>query len=200
MSWLSYVLVGLVRLFVGASARFVGTEPFTGQAIYFANHSSHIDTIALWSALPHAERIKTRPVAAKDYWGGNPLRRYIARKGLNAKLIDRLHEQQGSDPLAPLLEALKQGNSLIIFPEGTRHAERLPASFKSGLYRLSLAFPDVALIPVYLENLHRSMPKGSWIPIPMICSVRFGPPLAHLEGENKEQFLIRARQSVINLS
>lgn len=198
--WLSYLLIGLVRFLVGAAARHVGGEPVGGQAIYFANHSSHIDTIALWSALPPAQRARTRPVAAADYWGRGPLRRYVALKGLNAVLIDRAHEQAGRDPLQPLLEALRNGESLIIFPEGTRHAERLPGPFKAGLYRLSEAFPDVAVVPVYLENLHRSMPKGSLIPVPLICTVRFGPPLARIPGETRDEFLTRAHRAVIDLS
>lgn len=200
MSWVSYVLIGLVRTLVGAAARYIDSGPCKGQAIYFANHSSHIDTIALWSALPHNERLRTRPVAAMDYWGHDWLRRYIAVKALNAVLINRSHKQVGADPLGPLREALKQGDSLIIFPEGTRHPERLPGPFKSGLYRLAQAFPDVALIPVYLENLHRSMPKGSLLPVPMICTVRFGSPLVRIAGETKEQFLARAHQSVVELS
>ena len=200
MSWVSYLLIGLVRALVGAAARYVGSQPFRGQAIYFANHSSHIDTIALWSALPHVERLRTRPAAAKDYWGHDPLRRFIALEGLNAVLIDRAREQADVDPLAPLLEALQQGDSLILFPEGTRRLERLPGPFKSGLYRLAQAFPDVALIPVYLENLHRCMPKGSLIPVPMICTVRFGPPLCRISGESKEQFLARAHQGIVDLS
>lgn len=61
-------------------------------------------------------------------------------------------------------------------------------------------FPDVELIPVYIENLHRSMPKGTLIPIPTICSVRFGAPLPHSPDDSKEDFLNRARNAVIQLA
>jgi 1-acyl-sn-glycerol-3-phosphate acyltransferase len=193
------ILVGIVKLLVGAYPRWVGCTPDAVQRLYFANHTSHIDTLALWSALPIRLRRHTHPVAARDYWGAG-LRHYIATKALHAVLIDRARENRQDNPLAPLIEALTQGESLIIFPEGTRGKEPVPAAFKSGLYHLAAQFPGVQLIPVYLENLHRSMPKGAVIPIPMTCTVRFGSPIALAEGESKDSFLARARGEVIKLA
>jgi 1-acyl-sn-glycerol-3-phosphate acyltransferase len=167
--------------------------------LYFANHSSHIDTLALWSALPLRLRQRTHPVAARDYWGGG-VRRYIATKALRAILIDRARADRSSDPLSPLIEALDQGESLIIFPEGTRGKDAIPGPFKSGLYHLALRFPHVQLIPVYLENLHRSMPKGAVLPIPLTCTVRFGAPLSLVDNESKDDFLARARAEIIKLA
>jgi 1-acyl-sn-glycerol-3-phosphate acyltransferase len=195
----SEVLVGIVKLLVGAYPRWIGCKPDAVQRLYFANHSSHIDTLALWSALPIRLRRHTHPVAARDYWGAG-LRRYIATKALHAVLIDRAREHRDDNPLAPLIEVLTQGESLIIFPEGTRGKQPLPTTFKSGLYHLAAQFPRVQLIPVYLENLHRSMPKGAVIPIPMTCTVRFGSPLELVEGESKDDFLTRAREEVIKLA
>jgi 1-acyl-sn-glycerol-3-phosphate acyltransferase len=156
--------------------------------------------LALWSALPSALRARTQPVAAADYWGGNALKRKIAIEGLNAVLIDRKRKNPDADPLQPLYEALALGNSLIIFPEGTRQAQLLPGPFKSGLFHLAERFPQAELIPVYLENLHRSMPKGTFFPIPLICTVRFGAALPRLAGEDKSAFLERARNAVIGLA
>ena len=169
------------------------------QRIYFANHSSHMDAIVIWSSLPAELRAKTRPVAAKDYWEKGALRRRIAIKELKVVLIDR-HHTAHANPLDPLIQALHEGSSLIIFPEGTRRPQPLPSPFKSGLWRLMREFPDVELIPVYIENLHLSMPKGTLIPIPTICSVRFGAPLPHSPDDSKEDFLNRARNAVIQLA
>ena len=105
-----------------------------------------------------------------------------------------------SDPLEPLLKVLADGESLILFPEGTRGHGALPGPFKSGLYRLAQAMPSVELVPVYLENLHRSLPRGAFLPIPLTCTVRFGAPLAAVAGETKEAFLERARSQVVTLS
>jgi 1-acyl-sn-glycerol-3-phosphate acyltransferase len=138
-------------------------------------------------------------VAAKDYWGSG-LRRYIATKALRAVLIDRARSDPSSNPLTPLIETLQLGESLIIFPEGTRGATALPGPFKSGLYHLAAQFPHVQLVPVYLDNLHRSMPKSAVLPIPMTCTVRFGTPMALAAAETKEAFLERARGEVIKLA
>jgi 1-acyl-sn-glycerol-3-phosphate acyltransferase len=197
--WISALLIGLVRALVGAAPRWIGSAPTHAQRIYFANHSSHIDTIALWSALPADLRKVTRPVAAGDYWGHGALKRHIALNGLHAVLIDRERKDAG-DPLAPLMAALAHGDSLIIFPEGTRRLEPQPGPFKAGLYHLAERFPNVELIPVYLENLHRSMPKGAWLPVPLICTVRFGAALPRITGEAKAKFLERARHAVVALS
>lgn len=192
-------LVGIVKLLVGAYPRWVGCGPELVQRIYFANHSSHIDTLALWSALPMDLRKRTCAVAARDYWGRG-LRKYIATKALRAVLIDRARENPNANPLEPLMLALQRGDSLIIFPEGTRGKEALPGAFKSGLYHLAKAFPGAQLIPAYIENLHRSMPKGALLPVPLTCTVRFGAPLELDKDEPKDAFLARARAEVIALS
>jgi 1-acyl-sn-glycerol-3-phosphate acyltransferase len=195
----SALLVGVVKLLVGAYARWVGTTPAATQRIYFANHTSHIDTLAIWSSLPRKLRSRTRPIAARDYWGKG-LRKYIATRGFGAVLIDRSRDDAAVDPLEPLRASLRDGDSLIIFPEGTRGATALPARFRSGLFRLAAEFPNVELIPVYLDNLHRSLPKGALLPVPMVCTVRFGAPVERLHGESREAFLERARGAVIALS
>lgn len=195
-------LIGLVKILVGAQARWLDAAPNLyekpAQSIYFTNHTSHLDTLALWVALPAQIRAKTRPVAAKDYWGQGATKRFIALQVLNAVLIER-EVSRHSDPLKPLLEALSQGDSLIIFPEGTRRAQAEPNEFKGGLYHLAEAFPQVKLVPVYLDTLHRSMPKGSFLPVPLICTVRFGGALKFEPAEHKKAFLSRAREAILQL-
>jgi 1-acyl-sn-glycerol-3-phosphate acyltransferase len=137
-------------------------------------------------------------VAALDYWGRSAWRRHLAVGALNAVLIDR--EKGADDPLAPLRAALEAGESLILFPEGTRGDMAEPARFRAGLYNLAQEFAEANLVPVYLENLHRSLPKGKFVPIPMICTVRFGLPMNRIEGETREAFLERARRAVADLA
>jgi 1-acyl-sn-glycerol-3-phosphate acyltransferase len=193
-------IVWLVRLLVGAYPRWIGCAPTATQRIYFANHTSHMDTVVLWAALPSELRVNTRPVAAKDYWDRGGIRGQIARDELNVVMVDRARDDPNADPLEPLREALENGFSLIIFPEGTRTPQPLPGPFRSGLYHLAMDFPGVELIPVYIENLHRSMPKGALLPVPLICTIRFGAPLARIDGEDKDAFLERARAAVIRLA
>jgi 1-acyl-sn-glycerol-3-phosphate acyltransferase len=191
------MLIALTRFLVGGHPRWRGCAPDARQRIYFANHSSHLDTIILWAALPKPLRRTTHPVAALDYWGTSSIRRFIAVKLLNALLIDR---SGSADPLAPLRMALDQGHSLILFPEGTRQAELLPGAFKSGIYHLANGYPRAQLIPVYLTNLARAYPKGATVPVPINCIVNFGQPLERVADEPKEGFLARARTAVCALA
>ena len=103
------------------------------------------------------------------------------------------------DPLAPLVEALRSGDSIIIFPEGTRGHTGEPQKFKSGLYTLATMFPEVVLVPAWIDNVQRVMPKGEIVPVPILCSVTFGAPIRVEEGEERRPFLDRARAAVIAL-
>ncbi|HET7778023.1 MAG TPA: lysophospholipid acyltransferase family protein [Rudaea sp.] len=197
---LSQSLTLLMRVLVGAQPHWIGSRPSPALRIYYANHTSHMDTLALWCALPGDLRAKTRPVAASDYWSGAGLKSYLATRGFNALFIERHADKRERDPLAPLVEALQRGESLIIFPEGTRRAQALPSPFKSGIFHLAARVPEAELIPVYLDNLYRSMPKGTLLPVPLTCSVRFGAPLERRSDESKEAFLERARQAVVDLA
>jgi 1-acyl-sn-glycerol-3-phosphate acyltransferase len=192
-------LVGLTRLLVGARAHWRAT-PDSGQCLYFANHCSHLDTLALWSALTPAQRAVTRPVAARDYWDKPGLRTYLSGRVLRAILIERRRDERAGDPLVPVFAALEQGDSLILFPEGTRTADRLPQPFRGGLFRIAEAFPALNLVPAYLDTLHRSLPKGSHIPLPLYCTVRFGSALARPAGEARDDFLQRAHAAVCALA
>ena len=182
----------------GAQARWYGCPPKAEQRIYFANHQSHADLVMIWAALPEELRSITRPIAAKDYWTKTPFRRWITTEVFNAVYVDR--ERKGEeDPLAPLVQALESGDSIIIFPEGTRgHAEE-PQPFKSGLYSLAQKFPHVVLVPAWIDNIQRVMPKGEVVPVPILCSVTFGKPIALEPGEERRAFLDRAREAVIAL-
>jgi 1-acyl-sn-glycerol-3-phosphate acyltransferase len=198
-AWQRDILLGTVRLVAGAYPVWHAGGPCANRRIYFSNHTSHIDTLAILAALPRDLRAHVRPVAARDYWQRGKMKVHIARNLLNVVLIDRQHTTDG-DPLDPVRDALRLGFSIIIFPEGTRSAEPLPQPFKSGLFRLASEFPEVELCPVYLENLQRIMPKGAIWPVPLICKVHFGECLALGDGEAKQDFLARAHHAVVELS
>lgn len=193
-----WALVWLVRLVVGAHPRYLSALAANRQRIYFSNHTSHVDTMAILAALPARLRRNVRPVAARDYWDSSAPKRFVARRVLNVVFVERNGRGTG-DPLDPLREALREGASLLIFPEGTRGTGLEPGPFKSGIFWLSREFPDVDLIPVNLSNLNRVMPKGKVIPIPLLCRVGFGAPLERIPDEEKDAFLTRARDAVISI-
>ncbi len=195
---MSWFLLGLVRLLTGAQARWWGCPPKAEQRIYFANHQSHADLVMIWAALPQELRSITRPIAAKDYWTQSPFKKWITTAVFNAVYVER-ERKEGEDPLAPLEEALSNGDSIIIFPEGTRGHQEDPQPFRAGLYNLAQRFPDVVLIPAWINNIQRLLPKGEVIPVPVLCSVTFGAPVKLEEGEDRKLFLERARSAVVAL-
>jgi 1-acyl-sn-glycerol-3-phosphate acyltransferase len=192
------LLAAVARLITGAQGHWHGSPPKAEQRIYFANHQSHFDWVLIWAALPSDLRLTTRPIAARDYWTSTPLKHWITREIFNAVYVSR-QRTDDEDPLEPLLEALRNGDSLVIFPEGTRGNKGDPAPFKAGLYHLAEAFPEVQLIPAWIDNVQRVMPKGEVVPVPILCSVTFGAPLLLAPGEDKRAFLDRARDAVIAL-
>ncbi|MGJ3448290.1 lysophospholipid acyltransferase family protein [Enterobacter sp. PTB] len=198
-------LIRICRLLTGIRARWLSPVPENTQVrIYYANHSSHLDGIVIWASMPPQLRPSVRPVAAADYWLASSLRRYIARRIFNAVLIKRRPSaEEGSQPnnaLALMSEALNNSQSLIIFPEGTRGNGDEISSFKSGLWHLARMNPDVQLVPVYLENLNRVLPKGSRLVVPILCSATFGEPInSPQEKEEKNAFLQRAWEALEGL-
>ena len=195
---MSLFLLGLIRALTGAQARWQGCPPKAEQRIYFANHQSHADLVLMWAALPEELRSITRPIAAKDYWTKTPFKKWITTAVFNAIYVDRV-KTSDQDPLEPLIDALENGDSIILFPEGTRGNQDEPQSFKSGLYNLAQKFPHVVLVPAWINNVQRVMPKGEVVPVPILCSVTFGAPIALGGDEDRAHFLTRARQAVISL-
>ena len=194
------LVIGFIRLLTGAQAFWAGCRPTAAQRIYFANHASHGDFVLLWAALPPYLRRRARPVAGADYWERSALRRYIAAKVFRAVLIDRERREGSPDPIAQMVDALAGGDSLILFPEGTRNTTDQPLlPLKSGLFHLAMQCPSVELVPVWMNNLGRVMPKGEPLPIPLLCTVTFGGPLERIDGEDKAAFLARARAALLAL-
>jgi 1-acyl-sn-glycerol-3-phosphate acyltransferase len=189
------------RVVTGVRGEWRGCLPEARQRIYFANHTSHGDFVLIWTVLPAALRRSTRPVAAADYWRQSRLRRFIGDKVFDAVLIDRDAVSRQADPIEILLAALDRGASLIFFPEGTRNTtgqSLLP--FRSGLYRLASARPQVELVPVWIDNLNRVLPKGEIIPLPLLCTVAFGIPVSVAPGEESGPFRERSRAALLALA
>lgn len=187
---------GAIRLITGARALWLGCAPSAEHRVYFGNHASHGDFVLIWSALPPTLRRRVRPVAAADYWRGDPLRRYLIHAVFKGVLIERERDKRSQDPIQTMCEAVDGGSSLIIFPEGTRNPGEGLLPFKSGIYHLACQRPALEFVPVWLDNLARVMPKGAWLPLPLLCTASFGEPLRLQAGEDKSAFLDRARAAL----
>lgn len=195
-----FSIISFSRFITAVFANWDGVRPSRRRRIYFANHVSNGDFILLWTVLPPPIRKLTRPVAAADYWLISKLKTFIGRNVFNAVLIDRNRDTRVMDPIEQMLEALDEGSSLIIFPEGQRNTTDQMLPFKPGIFHLAEKRPDVELVPVWIENLNRVLPKGEIIPIPFACSVTFGAPIQLEQDEDKQTFLKRAEKCVLNLS
>lgn len=192
------IIASLARFLTGARAHWHGCLPEAKLRVYFANHTSNLDFVLLWAALPSPLRRNTRPIGAHDYWSKG-FRSYLAQKVFRAVLIERKQVTKANNPLLPMLAALEGGESLIIFPEGTRNPDGEVNEFRAGLFHIAKARPDVEFVPVFIDNLNRVLPKGEILPVPILCSVRFGTPLTLATDETKPQFLTRAREAMLAL-
>lgn len=200
-SFCATAIVLFARAVTAVRGLFIGITPDATQRIYFANHASHGDFVLVWTVLPPRLRKVTRPVAASEYWLASGLRRFIGQKVFNALLIDRDPATRRADPVEQMALALDEGASLIVFPEGTRNLTDAPLlPFRSGLYHLARARPQVELVPVWIDNLNRVLPKGGIVPVPLICTVSFGTPMHLAADESKDAFLARATAALIGLS
>jgi 1-acyl-sn-glycerol-3-phosphate acyltransferase len=194
------LIIQFARLLTGVRATWRAGSVRASQTLYFANHTSHGDFVLVWATLSPDLRAVTRPVAAADYWRASALRRFIGGQVFRALLIERERVVKGNDPIAQMADALRAGDSLIMFPEGTRNSTDAPLlPLKSGLFHLARQCPEVRLVPVWIENLRRVLPKGSFLPVPLACVVHYGEPLALAPDEPKADFLERARLALMGL-
>ncbi len=201
------MIAAAIRFLTGAHGRWAGVAPVASddslpQRVYYANHQSNLDAPVIWASLPPRLRRRTRPVAAQDYWDAKPLRRFISKRVFRCVLIERKRVSRSCNPMTAMEGALSAGDSLIIFPEGTRslNDDGEMNEFKPGIYHLARKFPHLQLVPVYLENLNRILPKGEILPAPILAAVTFGPALMLAEGESKASFLARAKSALVSLA
>ena len=192
------ILAFIAKLISGVRVRWIDCQPDTCQRVYFANHTSHLDALLIWSSLPKSLRAITRPVAAKDYWERGWVKPHVARV-FNALLIDRREIKVHQSPVDLMIRQMGDEYSLIVFPEGHRSIDVDMGEFKSGLYYLGKKRPDLELVPVYMDNMNRILPRGEFLPVPLLSCVTFGPPIWLEAGEPKSEFLKRARQAVKRL-
>ncbi|PJJ95945.1 1-acyl-sn-glycerol-3-phosphate acyltransferase [Lysobacteraceae bacterium NML03-0222] len=192
------LISALIRFLTGARAIW-HCRPEARKRVYYGNHASHGDFVLIWSAIPLALRAQVRPVAAAEYWQKGKLRRYLISRVFNGVLIEREAQNRQHDPLQTLCQAVDEGASLIIFPEGTRNTDDGLLPFKSGIFHLAQARPQLEFVPVWIDNLARVMPKGKLLPLPLLCSATFGQPIQLAAGEDKAAFLQRSRDALLAL-
>ncbi len=155
------------------------------QFVIVANHNSHIDTMALMASLPSSIIHKVKPVAAADYFGKTKFRAAISNYFINTLLISR----KGGNAIQAMKEALENGYSLIIFPEGSRGEPDKEQRMKSGVAILLTLCRDVKYVPAYLVGMGKIMPKGDNLIVPFSSTLVYGKPALPKSNEPKEILL-----------
>lgn len=193
---INHLICSMTKLLSGTHVRFLTPLGEDIPKIYFANHQSHLDAFVIYYALPEYIRVKVRPVAKKEYWKKGYVRQYLSQRVVKTLLIEEHTQYPVEHPLHPvnqMIKAIDQGSSLLLFPEGTRNCEEGIHEFKSGLYHVARQRPQIDLIPIYVENTNRILPKGEYIPVPILGRITFGEAFGIKPDESKQEFLDRAR-------
>jgi 1-acyl-sn-glycerol-3-phosphate acyltransferase len=191
------VVKPFMTLFIGLRVSGRENLPTRDPFVLIANHSSHLDTVSLLHLFPLGRLRRIRPVAAADYFERSRAVSRLTRTCFNILPIARQHIRQDHHPIEAMRQALLRGESLILFPEGTRGAGPEPGRFMPGIAHLAEQAPDVPIVPAYLTNMGRSLPKGEYIPVPFFCEVRLGPPVR--PSETRDETLARLETAVLSL-
>ena len=185
-SLLSMTLAGLFRFSVWViyrcyfSIKCNGLENLPREQPYIiaANHSSHLDTLAVLTVLK-SESKRLRVLAAKDYWFSTRFKSWFSGELLKFVPFDRhANFLQG---LRISQEVLKRNECLLIYPEGTRSVTGELQPFKPGLGLLAYE-TESPIIPTYIDGTYRALPKGKNFPSKSRIRVTFGKPIMPLSG------------------
>ncbi|MCH2224189.1 MAG: 1-acyl-sn-glycerol-3-phosphate acyltransferase [Crocinitomicaceae bacterium] len=188
--WLKYII----------GVNFQNREIFNDldQYIIVANHNSHFDTVSIMAALPGKKIKSTSAVAAADYFGKTSLASRATNFFFNAILIHRKNNEGGPSTLDILDEQLKKGQSLVLFPEGSRGKPGVIKDFKTGIAVLLKQNPTIPFVPVYLDGFGRVLPKDNKLIIPLVCKVRLGSPI-YPKNEDIDAILDEVKKAVLEL-
>ena len=171
-----------------------------GPVIYIANHNSHLDAMSLMTIVPSHRIHLTHSVAAQDFFGRSGFRSWSMKNLVNAVLISRTKEERNVDPIELLDAMLRQGHSLILFPEGTRGVPGVMADFKRGVGHLASRHPDIPVIPVYLDGLYRNLPKGRTMIVPFGGTLVMGEALNFPAGTTVDAITEKAQEAIESMA
>jgi len=186
-----------LRLFVGMRVRGRENLPREGAFVLIANHSSHLDTVALMSLFPLRDLWRIRPCAASDYFERNRIVSFLSHTFIGILPIDRKNIRRDNHPLKVMVEAMAAGHCLILFPEGTRGEGEEVHDFKPGIAHLVESRPEVTIVPIHLRNFGRALPKGEFVPLPFFCEAHIGKP-PRLVG-SREEILATLKAAIVDL-
>lgn len=188
----------IVLIISGVNVRGQEHLPKDATSIVVSNHNSHLDTMVLMSLYPISRLPKVRPVAAFDYFMKNKYVAWFSQNVIGIIPLKRKVSKEEGHPFAPVHEALHAGETIIIFPEGSRGEPEEMKSFKTGVAHLSKDFSDVPVVPIYIHGAGKALPKGEALFVPFIIDVVIGEPLYNKDETNRE-FTARLEKEIMQL-
>ena len=170
-----------------------------GPCLVVANHNSHLDASVLLTLFPLRRVPRVHPVAAADYFGKNLLLRTLSMFLMNAITIER-KATPGIDPLASVKAAIKAGESLIFFPEGSRGKAGVVAPFRQGVGRIVRELPGLQVVPVFLSGPERIWARGQVVPVPLSIDANVGKPRSYPHTMDASEIAERVQRDVLALA
>jgi 1-acyl-sn-glycerol-3-phosphate acyltransferase len=170
-----------------------------GPCVVVSNHNSHLDAGVLMGLFPLRRLPHVHPVAAADYFGSNWIKRTAAMVLMNGIPIER-HATPGVDTLAPIIDALRAGESLIFFPEGSRGKAGVVSRFRPGVGRLVQQIPGLLIVPVYLAGPERIWPRGEVVPVPLNIDAIVGRPRSYDSEDDPRAIAEHVQRDVLSLA
>lgn len=167
-----------------------------GAYLVMSNHTSHFDVPSIYSVAP----IDMRPVAKQEL-AAIPFFGWALKRGA-AILIDRRDKERAYQSINEAAQTIREGRSVLMFPEGTRTPTEELGALKKGAFYLALA-ARVPVVPVAVLGTKAVLPAGGWRIMPGRVQVRFGRPIDTIDlpdGEaGREQLMDQLRAAIAEL-
>jgi 1-acyl-sn-glycerol-3-phosphate acyltransferase len=192
------VVKPFLALIIGVNLFGPKNLPHQTACIVVANHNSHLDALILMNLFPLSRLKRVHPVAAADYFLTNPALAWFSTTCLNILPIPRKGIHRDNNPITKMGERLAEGDSLILFPEGSRGDPEQMKPFQAGIAHLILKHPDVPVVPVFIHGAGKSLPKGELVPVPFFCDVVIGQPTQY--RGTKEEIVRQVEADVVALA
>jgi 1-acyl-sn-glycerol-3-phosphate acyltransferase len=168
-----------------------------GPVVFAGNHHSHLDTPMVLTSIPEPWRYKVFVGAAADYFFRTRTTSTVSALVIGAIPIERSKVTRRSADQAAAL--IKQGWSMLIFPEGGRSPDGWGQPFRGGAAYLSSRC-DVPVVPLHIEGTAKILRKGAKRPTPANVRITFGSPLHPVEGESASRYAERIERAVATLA
>jgi len=180
----------------GARMRVEGIEnvDFSAPHFFVANHQSLLDVCALFAALPTALHFVIKKELARV-----PFLGWYAR-AMGMVFVDRAARSQAYASIRRTGGLVREGRSVMAFPEGTRSRDGSVGPFKSGLFVTAIE-AGIPVVPVAIEGTGRILPPHGFRARPGRIVVRIGTPIqtGGLATVNRSALAAQARHAVVEL-